>query len=77
MPKLFGSVNPFEWMEMQALSGKTNFFGEPRWLAGRPCWSLTCFLACCSAAEKKVGEYAKSKVGVTAEQNAFGLDADF
>ena len=30
-----------------------------------------------SAAEKKVGEYSKSKVGVTAEQNAFGLDADF
>jgi ribonucleoside-diphosphate reductase beta chain len=28
VPKLYGSKNPFEWMELLALSGKTNFFGE-------------------------------------------------
>merc|ERR1719203_1108620 len=25
-PKLFGSVNPFDWMELISLQGKTNFF---------------------------------------------------
>lgn len=53
VPKLYGSKNPFEWMELLALSGKTNFF------------------------EKKVGEYSKSRVGVSAAQNEFGTDADF
>jgi ribonucleotide reductase beta subunit family protein with ferritin-like domain len=28
VPKLYGAKNPFEWMELLALSGKTNFFGE-------------------------------------------------
>merc|ERR1712232_1391543 len=25
-PKLFGSINPFDWMELISLQGKTNFF---------------------------------------------------
>jgi len=25
-PKIFGSKNPFEWMDMISLQGKTNFF---------------------------------------------------
>ena len=50
---LFNSKNPFEWMEMISLEGKTNFF------------------------EKKVGDYVKPAVGMTAEQNKFSLDADF
>ena len=26
VPKIYNAVNPFEWMEMLSLSGKTNFF---------------------------------------------------
>ena len=52
-PKYYGAVNPFEWMEMISLQGKTNFF------------------------EKRVGEYAKSGVGVNQEDQVFSLDADF
>ncbi|KAL7533254.1 hypothetical protein ACHAWF_004430 [Thalassiosira exigua] len=52
-PKYYGAVNPFEWMEMISLQGKTNFF------------------------EKRVGEYAKSGVGVNKEEQVFDLDADF
>jgi ribonucleoside-diphosphate reductase subunit M2 len=51
--KYYGAVNPFEWMEMISLQGKTNFF------------------------EKRVGEYAKSGVGVSQEEQVFSLDADF
>lgn len=51
--KHYGTGNPFEWMEMISLQGKTNFF------------------------EKRVGEYAKSGVGVDASQQVFDLDADF
>jgi ribonucleoside-diphosphate reductase subunit M2 len=51
-PRHFQVSNPFEWMEMISLQGKTNFF------------------------EKRVGEYAKSGVGV--EQNhCFDMEADF
>ena len=25
-PKMFGATNPFEWMDMISLQGKTNFF---------------------------------------------------
>jgi len=49
----YNASNPFEWMEMISLQGKTNFF------------------------EKRVGEYAKSGVGVDASQQVFDLDADF
>jgi ribonucleoside-diphosphate reductase subunit M2 len=50
--KHYNVPNPFEWMEMISLQGKTNFF------------------------EKRVGEYAKSGVGV--EQNhCFDMDTDF
>jgi len=52
-PKHYGAVNPFEWMEMISLQGKTNFF------------------------EKRVGEYAKSGVGVAQETQVFSLDAEF
>ena len=51
--KHYNAVNPFEWMEMISLQGKTNFF------------------------EKRVGEYAKSGVGVSAEDQVFSIDADF
>ena len=51
--KHYGTVNPFEWMEMISLQGKTNFF------------------------EKRVGEYAKSGVGVDASEQIFDMDADF
>lgn len=50
--KHYKSVNPFEWMEMISLQGKTNFF------------------------EKRVGEYAKSGVGVSAEAQVFSIDND-
>jgi ribonucleoside-diphosphate reductase subunit M2 len=53
-PRHYQVQNPFEWMEMISLQGKTNFF------------------------EKRVGEYAKSGVGVGSEQNhCFDLEADF
>ena len=51
--KNYSNVNPFEWMEMISLQGKTNFF------------------------EKRVGEYAKSRVGVSAEDQVFSINADF
>ena len=51
--KHYNAVNPFEWMEMISLQGKTNFF------------------------EKRVGEYAKAKVGVAQEDQVFSLNADF
>ena len=51
--KYFNAVNPFEWMEMISLQGKTNFF------------------------EKRVGEYAKSGVGVNAAEQVFDLECDF
>jgi len=51
--KHYGAANPFEWMEMISLQGKTNFF------------------------EKRVGEYAKSGVGVAQEDQVFSLDAEF
>lgn len=49
----YNATNPFEWMEMISLQGKTNFF------------------------EKRVGEYAKSGVGVEADKQVFSLDEDF
>lgn len=52
-PKYYNTPNPFEWMEMISLQGKTNFF------------------------EKRVGEYAKSGVGVEKTEQVFDLDADF
>mmetsp|Transcript_13579 Transcript_13579/g.20665 ORF Transcript_13579/g.20665 Transcript_13579/m.20665 type:complete len:420 (+) Transcript_13579:87-1346(+) len=51
--KYYHTPNPFEWMEMISLQGKTNFF------------------------EKRVGEYAKSGVGVKAEDQVFAIDEDF
>ncbi|KDO16195.1 hypothetical protein SPRG_18265 [Saprolegnia parasitica CBS 223.65] len=51
--KLYNAKNPFDWMDMISLQGKTNFF------------------------EKRVGEYSKSGVGVSAEDQSFTLDADF
>lgn len=52
-PKLYEAANPFDWMNLISLQGKTNFF------------------------EKRVGEYAKSGVGVNKEEQVFALDADF
>lgn len=50
--KFYNSVNPFDFMELISLQGKTNFF------------------------EKKVSEYQRAGV-MNAEDNIFGLDADF
>jgi ribonucleoside-diphosphate reductase subunit M2 len=51
--RYYKTNNPFQWMEMISLQGKTNFF------------------------EKRVGEYAKSGVGVKSEDQVFGIDEDF
>lgn len=51
--KTYHAKNPFNWMEMISVDGKTNFF------------------------EKKVGEYAKARVGCSAEDMKFTTDADF
>lgn len=51
--KHYNTTNPFEWMELISLQGKTNFF------------------------EKRVGEYAKSGVGVDSSQQIFDLNAEF
>merc|ERR1740129_414497 len=53
--KLYNVENPFDWMELISLQGKTNFF------------------------EKRVGEYQKSGVmaSLDNEASAFSLDADF
>lgn len=52
-PKLFNATNPFDFMEMISLQGKTNFF------------------------EKRVGEYQKSGVMSSKDENVFSLDEDF
>lgn len=52
-PKMFNATNPFDFMEMISLQGKTNFF------------------------EKRVGDYQKSGVLNSKEQQAFSLDEDF
>ena len=58
-PKKFNATNPFSFMEMISLVGKTNFF------------------------EKKVSDYSKSGVSVTASgqdasaNHSFSVDADF
>jgi ribonucleotide reductase beta subunit family protein with ferritin-like domain len=51
--KQWNVKNPFDWMDLISLQGKTNFF------------------------EKRVGEYAKSGVGVNAKEQVFALDSDF
>lgn len=52
--KLYHATNPFEWMDLISLQGKTNFF------------------------EKRVGEYAKSNVGVIDDgTKKFSLEDDF
>mmetsp|Transcript_4505 Transcript_4505/g.8530 ORF Transcript_4505/g.8530 Transcript_4505/m.8530 type:complete len:381 (+) Transcript_4505:207-1349(+) len=50
---IYNAKNPFDWMVMISMQGKTNFF------------------------EKRVGEYSKSGVGVSAADQAFSLDEDF
>ena len=52
-PHHFLTPNPFPWMTMISLQGKTNFF------------------------EKRVGEYAKSHVGIPPTEHVFDTDADF
>ena len=53
VPKKWHTANPFEWMTLISLQGKTNFF------------------------EKRVSEYAKANVGVSAEEHTFALDCAF
>ena len=50
---IYGSPNPFDFMELISIDGKTNFF------------------------ERRVGEYAKAKVGGVDEDRHFGLTDDF
>ncbi len=51
--KIYNVENPFDFMELISLQGKTNFF------------------------EKRVGEYQKSGVMSSKEDNVFRLDEDF
>lgn len=51
--KVFHATNPFDFMELISLQGKTNFF------------------------EKRVGDYQKSGVMSTRENQSFTLDEDF
>ena len=53
IPKIWQVSNPFDFMDLISLEGKTNFF------------------------EKKVGEYAKSGVGVDSSAMEVRFDADF
>lgn len=52
-PKIWNVENPFPWMDMISLQGKTNFF------------------------EKRVGDYKKSGINSTSEEQSFDLNADF
>ena len=51
--KVYNVNNPFDWMEMISLQGKTNFF------------------------EKRVGEYSKANVGLSAEDMKFTIEEEF
>ena len=51
--KVYNVQNPFDFMDLISLQGKTNFF------------------------EKRVGDYQKSGVMATKEEQTFTLDADF
>ena len=51
--KIYKVDNPFPFMEMISLTGKTNFF------------------------EKRVGEYKKSGIGTTRENQVFSVDTEF
>lgn len=51
--KIYNVENPFPWMEMISLQGKTNFF------------------------EKRVGDYQKTGVNTSREEQTFSLDEDF
>ena len=53
LKKIYHTSNPFPWMTMISLQGKSNFF------------------------EKKVSEYALSKVSTENQQDNFSLDTDF
>jgi ribonucleoside-diphosphate reductase beta chain len=52
-PAIYNATNPFDFMELISLQGKTNFF------------------------EKRVGDYQKSGVLNSLEDQAFSLDEDF
>ncbi|MEM7103788.1 MAG: ribonucleotide-diphosphate reductase subunit beta [Bacteroidota bacterium] len=51
--KIYNAENPFPWMELISLQGKTNFF------------------------EKRVGDYQKSGVLASRDDQVFSLDEDF
>ena len=53
IPKLYSVQNPFDFMELISLEGKTNFF------------------------EKKVSEYSKPGIGISAADMEVKFDADF
>jgi ribonucleoside-diphosphate reductase subunit M2 len=53
IPKLYSVQNPFEFMELISLEGKTNFF------------------------EKKVSDYSKPGIGMSASEMEVKFDADF
>jgi len=60
-PKLFNATNPFDWMELISLQGKTNFF-EKR--VG-------------DYQKAGVMSSVQSKDGANEESKGFALDADF
>jgi len=60
-PKLFNATNPFDWMELISLQGKTNFF-EKR--VG-------------DYQKAGVMSSVQNKDGINEESKGFALDADF
>lgn len=77
--KIFKVINPFEWMEMISLQGKTNFF-EKRGLFGFLCVCFFFHLFVCTCMCVIVGDYQKAGVMSSTtdyQGNQFTLDADF
>lgn len=83
--KLYGTPNPFDFMEQLSLQGKTNFFGGWQLRLGalrRARWARPlqeCFRFC--LAEKRVGDYQKAGVAVMTTESKMpreiAFDADF
>ena len=51
--KIYNVENPFEWMDMISIQGKTNFF------------------------EKRVGDYQKSGILTSRDEQVFSMEEDF
>ena len=83
--KIYGTANPFDFMEQLSLQGKTNFFGGKTvaytWTQPLHTWTqpLTAVLLIMHA-EKRVGDYQKANVKESTMQTIpreITFDADF